>query len=35
MPKSAHTMAVIASIGQNAKWNCTVSGWPGTTRRLT
>ena len=35
MPKIAQMMAVTASIGQKEKWNWTVSGWPGTARRLT
>ena len=35
MPKIAQMIAATASMGQNATWNCTVSGWPGITSRLT
>jgi len=28
MPKIAQMIAATASMGQNATWNCTVSGWP-------
>jgi len=35
MPKIAQMIALTASMGQNVKWNCTVSAWPGTTRRVT
>jgi hypothetical protein len=34
-PNIAQMIAEIASMGQKAKWNCTVSAWPGTTRRVT